>query len=213
MVARNHLYLDGTLGAGNQERWSIGVAFSGLPGAPLTTATELQSWAEDVSDALGTATLTGMKNLLSSSGKITAVRTYYYPGPGPATATGATTLTSPVTGTGTISKPPQCAAVFTLLTGSAGRRNRGRFYWPWLSSGMNTDLTGTVPGGTATEAAALLNLMATLGSVGTVELTPAVYSRAGDTLTPVSSIRVGNIHDTQRRRRDKLVEVYQAANL
>lgn len=213
MVARNHLYIDGYLGAPGLESWSVGIAYAGPEGEVETDATGLQEWATGVAAYLGSATLTGLMSMLSTSAGITGVRTYFYPGPGPAAAAGEALLATPRVGTGTISKPAQCAAVFTLLTGLAGRRYRGRFYWPWLGTGyQGSTMQGILITGTATDAAAMLNAMGAEAG-GVVPLLPQVYSRAGDFLTPVSQVRVDNIVDTQRRRRDNLEGVAQVASV
>ena len=102
--------------------------------------------------------------------------------------------------------PYQCATVISLLTDSATRHGRGRFYLPPLA-------TGTVDGGLIS-AAAITSLdtawTAFFDSLNTDGLNPVVRNRTGHISTPVTSARVGNVFDTQRRRRNKLVEVYTA---
>lgn len=213
MAARNHLFIDGYLGAPGLETWSVGIAYAGPAGEVETTPGGLNIWAEQVAEYLEAATIAGPLGLLSSSAAITDVRTYYYPGPGSAAAAGAAALDTPRVGSSVINKPAQCCAVVTLLTGLAGRRYRGRFYWPWLGTGyQGSTLQGILTTGTATDFAAMLNAMgAEVDSP--VDLLPQVYSRAGDFLTPVSQVRVDNIVDTQRRRRDNLEGVAQVATV
>ena len=102
--------------------------------------------------------------------------------------------------------PYQCATVISLLTDSATRHGRGRFYLPPLA-------TGTVDGGLIS-AAAITSLdtawTAFFDSLNTDGLNPVVRNRTGHISTPVTGARVGNVFDTQRRRRNKLVEVYTA---
>jgi len=102
--------------------------------------------------------------------------------------------------------PYQCATVISLLTDSATRHGRGRFYLPPLA-------TGTVDGGLIS-AATITSLdtawTAFFDSLNTDGLNPVVRNRTGHVSTPVTSARVGNVFDTQRRRRNKLVEVYTA---
>jgi len=102
--------------------------------------------------------------------------------------------------------PFQCATVISLLTDSATRHGRGRFYLPPLA-------TGTVDGGLIS-AATITSLdtawTAFFDSLNTDGLNPVVRNRTGHISTPVTSARVGNVFDTQRRRRNKLVEVYTA---
>jgi len=102
--------------------------------------------------------------------------------------------------------PFQCATVISLLTDSATRHGRGRFYLPPLA-------TGTVDGGLIS-AATITSLdtawTAFFDSLNTDGLNPVVRNRTGHISTPVTGARVGNVFDTQRRRRNKLVEVYTA---
>lgn len=102
--------------------------------------------------------------------------------------------------------PYQCATVISLLTESATRHGRGRFYLPPLA-------TGTVDGGLIS-AATITSLdtawTAFFDSLNTDGVNPVVRNRTGHISTPVTSARVGNVFDTQRRRRNKLVEVYTA---
>jgi hypothetical protein len=102
--------------------------------------------------------------------------------------------------------PFQCATVISLLTDSATRHGRGRFYLPPLA-------VSTVDGGLIS-AAAITSLdtawTAFFDSLNTDGLNPVVRNRTGHISTPVTSARVGNVFDTQRRRRNKLVEVYTA---
>ena len=102
--------------------------------------------------------------------------------------------------------PYQCATVISLITASATRHGRGRFYLPPLA-------TGTVDGGLIS-AATITSLdtawTAFFDSLNTDGVNPVVRNRTGHISTPVTSARVGNVFDTQRRRRNKLVEVYTA---
>jgi len=102
--------------------------------------------------------------------------------------------------------PFQCATVISLLTASATRHGRGRFYLPPLA-------VSTVDGGLIS-AAAITSLDAAwtafFDSLNTDGINPVVRNRTGHISTPVTSARVGNVFDTQRRRRNKLVEVYTA---
>lgn len=102
--------------------------------------------------------------------------------------------------------PFQCATVISLLTASATRHGRGRFYLPPLA--VSTLDTGR------TSAAAITTLdtawTAFFDSLNTDGVNPVVRNRTGHVSTPVTSARVGNVIDTQRRRRNKLVEVYTA---
>jgi len=100
--------------------------------------------------------------------------------------------------------PFQCATVISLLTASATRHGRGRFYLPPLA-------TGTIDQGRVS-AASLVVLdtawTAFFDSLNTDGVTPVVRNRTGHISTTVTSARVGDVIDTQRRRRNKLTETY-----
>lgn len=107
----------------------------------------------------------------------------------------------------------QVAAVLTLHTGAAGRRNRGRQYWPGFAR-------------QATEATALYSNFDTdamaqnaLLAQGQVELALrqdpgndgtrwCVYSRVGDSARHITSASMDNRPDTQRRRAESLSANY-----
>jgi len=105
--------------------------------------------------------------------------------------------------------PFQCATVISLLTASATRHGRGRFYLPPLA--VSTLDTGR----TSAAAIAVLDTAWTafFDSLNTDGVTPVVRNRTGHVSTTVTSARVGNVIDTQRRRRNKLVEVYTAIDV
>lgn len=106
--------------------------------------------------------------------------------------------------------PPQCAPCLSLTTATAGSRARGRMYLPApdvtsvtlsgrLSSTFRTDVVG-----------ALDVFFATMGSNAA---SPIVVSAVGGVYTtyPVNTIRLGDVVDTQRRRRNQIAEVYTTA--
>lgn len=211
MVARNHIAIDGSLGTSRVEQWSVGITYATQDGSTVQDAVGIQNWAAAAADLLEALTAPGLLNLLSASGSIDQVRTYHYPASGPADLTGLAQLNPRKIGTGTISKPPQCAAVFSLYTPIAGRRYRGRIYWPWMSTSTDAaTLKGAMPVTAAAEMAALLTALGEAAPGGD-PLEPMVYSAAGNFLTPVNQVRVGDVVDTQRRRRDNLIETYQAS--
>ena len=99
--------------------------------------------------------------------------------------------------------PYQCAVTVTWKTSLATRAGQGRFYLPPLA-------VGTIGNGRITTAAqntvvgAANALWAGLDTGG---LALVIYGRTSRTTTPVTGGNVGNVIDTQRRRRNKLIEV------
>lgn len=100
--------------------------------------------------------------------------------------------------------PPQIAVVVTLNTAILSRSTRGRYYLPATISGSVTSVGRLA----TTDQAALLTALTTAHSNEIAAgCTLTVYSRTHRTVENVTDISIGNVFDTQRRRRDKLVEV------
>lgn len=210
MVERLRFTIEGDLGAG-LEQWSSGCAFRPAPGFAADPA-DVQGWCENIYNAAATVFPVAVLNRMSSGCRITGVRAQYYGPSGPALYSGFRAFTTPLAGQGTISMPPQCSMVVSLLTSIAGRKFRGRMYWPNLAGSMTSSMKLTVPAGTATGFATMLNEIASRYP-GPDIIEPAVYSAVDQALTSVTSVRVGDVVDTQRRRRDALTEIYQEAAL
>lgn len=110
--------------------------------------------------------------------------------------------------------PAQCALVATLASDvPRGLASKGRMYLPGVGAAINTD--GKVPA--ATRDGVALNLKnffdaialdtdmpgrPVLASLGHAPL------NTGGTIKLIQQIRVGDVVDTQRRRRNQLTEVY-----
>jgi hypothetical protein len=107
--------------------------------------------------------------------------------------------------------PPQLAVCVSLKTAVNTRRGRGRFYLPGLCKGGINSTNGRIGTGTmSTIVDAVANYQTALNALG-VGL--GVNSRADSVVRPVTSARIGNVLDTIRRRRDHLVEVYEAVSV
>lgn len=139
---------------------------------------------------------------------------YVYDDGGVLVEQAASTL-SPVQGAGTQVQPNQCAVVVSLLTGQAGRSRRGRIYVPWLASGLTAGRLVAAQVTAAADRAAVLAVEARDWGFGGPTLSGelVVASATYGYNTPVTQIRVGNVMDTQQRRRDGLVEEYQSRAL
>src|SRR5690606_33116580 len=98
--------------------------------------------------------------------------------------------------------PFQCAPVVTLRTATLSRAGRGRFYAPSLAvDQVEAGRMTTAARDTLADAAEDLVQGLTAGG-GTL----VIYHRSAGTVTPVTSLDVGDVIDTQRRRRNKLIE-------
>lgn len=112
-----------------------------------------------------------------------------------------------------VSVPNQCAVVISLITATPGARGRGRFYAPCLALTMGT--TGRIQTSEVTSIASvtatLLNGLNTSAGINLPSSGAAlcVASGVGTGANPrVVAFRVGDVVDTQRRRRDALAETY-----
>jgi hypothetical protein len=98
--------------------------------------------------------------------------------------------------------PYQCAVTVSLTTAMATRAGRGRFYLPPFSASSLDG--GRLASAAQADVVAAVNAMwAALGGAG---LSIQIYSRTAHTLTAVTGGNVGDVIDTQRRRRNKLLE-------
>lgn len=119
---------------------------------------------------------------------------------------------APVAGTGTLRLPPQSAMVISVRTDTPGASGRGRLYWPAL--GATLDVSGRMF--TPTPATLLNDFKTYLNGIRndlatafpTIGFDLAVRSKTTHTTPHAVRLQVGNVVDTQRRRRDNLAESY-----
>jgi len=111
-----------------------------------------------------------------------------------------------------VSIPPQCSPCVSLTTATAGSRARGRMYLPAPDSTSMTTAGRLISGFRTAWIGALDTFFATMtGNAAT----PVVVSAVGGVYTtyPVVTIRMGDVVDTQRRRRNSIAEVYTTASV
>ena len=108
--------------------------------------------------------------------------------------------------------PLQCSAVISLRTSQVGRKGRGRFYLPGIPRtqvGDNGMLGSGYTGSGFDNVQTFLDAIAFATTSPTPRYVDAIVT--GGTYTDyglVSEIRLGNVVDTQRRRRRSLTETY-----
>lgn len=106
--------------------------------------------------------------------------------------------------------PPQNSIVCSWRTHRPGPKGRGRIYPPATTvSGVDHDglVLGTTQGDLADAAQALLeNLAVVSGTGGTTNVRPIVTGHPWEKYAVISTVDVGNVMDTQRRRRRQLKE-------
>jgi hypothetical protein len=113
---------------------------------------------------------------------------------------------------------PQVAYCVTLRSSlySRGPASRGRWYVPMtIGSAYSVTSTGVLPAQTCTDAARtagefLTNLATLAGPTDPVSVIPWLYGDGvgGAKDSPIDNCYVGNVVDTQRRRRNQLEETY-----
>jgi len=117
-------------------------------------------------------------------------------------------------GTGTPYMPPQSAIVCSIRTNTPGGSGRGRIYWPALGAvlGANGRVnSATVALYVADFKAYLLGIRGDLAAAfPTIGFDLAVRSKTTHSTPHAVRVQVGNVIDTQRRRRDSLPETYSS---
>ena len=98
--------------------------------------------------------------------------------------------------------PPQVAVVVSLRTSLFNKSGRGRFYLPTF--GTDKCSSGRILALAVTQAATAAQKM--VQSLNGAGYTVCVYHRSTKTHDNVVNVSVGDVWDTQRRRRDKLIE-------
>lgn len=220
-IPHNRLSLigDRVIGGEPVETWSVSLNFGG----DLANTAASPDHNEDIADVLGTAgwtgTPVGIKNFNCTQTRLlgfkwNAINTLgHYVNP---TEPNTYLFETPVAGAagGTPSKVPQTAMVASLYTDLSGRRYRGRIYWPTDTISIGNDWTvptgaGQPVNSVANQTVALIDALNSLFA-GFSEDSPGVCIVASSfgVNTPVTHVRVGNLLDTQRRRRAQLTETY-----
>lgn len=122
--------------------------------------------------------------------------------------TGESSLASPIQGgASTNVLPAEVATVVTLLTPTAGARGRGRMYLPSMA-GAVTDGSGQLLTTVQQDVVNGMKDFFDTWNSDPITLPVGVASQVGGFVTTVNRIRVGNVFDAQRRRRNAVGEVY-----
>jgi hypothetical protein len=206
------LVLSGTID-GVQD-WSVGLACQTEPDA---TAEQLAAWLATVSPLVTTywaaaGSIRAYQKAGFVLGKLTAFA--YNEINTPSVASAELALTTPLVGTSPSEYPTQASIVHSLKTGFTGRHNSGRTYWPCTAAPGTTAnrLLASQCLGLATSWAAFIRGLSTLIVNGTTTTAVIVPASGATESRFVSEVQVGDIVDTQRRRRDKYIETRQTAS-
>lgn len=119
---------------------------------------------------------------------------------------------TPLAGTGTLALPYQSASVLSIRTNTPGGSGRGRIYWPALGATLGGvgRLSTPIPSAALADFKAyLLGIRTDLATAfPTIGFDLAVRSKTTHTTPHAVRIQLGDVIDTQRRRRDAQVENY-----
>lgn len=120
-------------------------------------------------------------------------------------------LETPLDGSTGSAHPPQVSVVASLTTGTRrGNATHGRMYLPLTAIAINSDdftIDTTNRQLIANAVKGLLN--DSIGAIADVTLDPVVMSNIGSgTTRTITTVAVGSIPDTQRRRRNRFTEEY-----
>lgn len=208
--------LKGSLGT--VEKWSTSVAYGIVGIAPDTVD---QATTDAMAAAIETATTstnvpTALQNLMSTLGNIEIVRVEKRAEDETVLNVSESIVSPILAGLTTASKTPQDALVLSLRTSTPGARGRGRMYWPALGAGLLSTFTLTSPTPASVVAAAKVMLQAFntamdgvyIAQASALRVALSVRSVTDHVCRDVTSIQVGSVLDTQRRRRDDLPESY-----
>lgn len=120
--------------------------------------------------------------------------------------------TTNAAGSAVITAPYQTSVVCSIRTDTPGGSGRGRLYWPALAASLaqNARVTNPTPATTAaafkTYLSGMQSALATAFPLISFDL--AVRSKTTHTTPHAVRLQVGDVLDTQRRRRDALPESY-----
>lgn len=191
----------------NGEEWSVNPAFR-LNASPLVTPAELTALVNAIDGITYPTTLAALH---SSTTRLTGVRVEARESTGELQAFADKTFGTGFAGTGSSVHPFQTSAVFSLRTPLGGASGRGRCYWPATGVALDTSTLRMASSVVTSALGGFRTLMTTLEGLVTTHVDEAilgVWSRRLNTVAGVTSIQIGDVADTQRRRRDAVPEGY-----
>ena len=203
---------------GTVETWSTSVAYGIVGLAPdVADQATTDAMAQAIRTATTAANVTAaLLSPLSTAGTIDVIRVEKRAEDESVLNVSEALLTTSLPGTAPATKTPQDSMVLSLRTATPGARGRGRMYWPALAGALNASfqLTSPTPAAAAAGAKTWLQAINTamdgvyIGMASALRVALSVRSGTDHVCRNVTSIQVGSILDTQRRRRDTLPESY-----
>lgn len=191
------------------EVWSVNPVFSigGDFGAPVSAAQ-----AMTIATAIDAITIaSGVLAMFPSSTRIVGCRVEARKLDGTLESLAEHARGAPVGGSASSAGPLQTALVSSLRTTHPGPSGRGRLYWPAMGVPVGLSTYRPTPANMSTYSLGVKTYLSAIQAAVDVTLDGvalAVWSRKDLELYVVNSIQVGDILDTQRRRRDATIENY-----
>jgi len=194
-----------------EEVWSINPVFDPtgeFPGGVSQTA--LDSAAQAIADlTIGSSLKNCMSTSATRTGARVEVRDDVTDG---LIGISIQSSVTPTPGLGACTLPFQSAIVTSIRTNTPGASGRGRIYWPLLAATLTSAGRLSVP----TNANVVADMKTYLTGIRsalaaafpTIGFDLAVRSKTTKTTPHAVRIQIGNVIDTQRRRRDNLTESY-----
>lgn len=198
----------GTMPGG--EVWSVNPCWeiNGSGGTPVTPS-QAKTIADNCSVVVPNA---GLLLTMAANCNLIGVRVESRALDGTLESQGETIRGAAIQGTGNSIHPFQTAIVLSLRTPGIGASARGRLYWPMTGQVLDATNGRLSNANQLTILAGLKQYLLGLETAIKITLPNAnltVWSRTTENFHDVNALRLGNVVDTQRRRRDGLVEAYE----
>lgn len=198
------------------EVWSSGFAMAAVGGGDVPASTDaLTLGATNICTLIEAwATTNALRVSMSTSLTITHVRMEARDEAELLLNVAEVAMTPALQGNTSLTKPLATAAVLSLRTATPGPRGRGRMYWPALTQSLDAAGRFSPAQGVAmlTDLRLFLNAVTASFEPG-FDLYVALRSGTDHQSRVVTSLKHGDVPDSQRRRRDALVEIYQTLPL
>lgn len=194
----------------NGEKWTVNPVFGfPAPGLPIDFDTAL---AVAVNVA-GVPVPSGMSSMNVAAVTVNNVRVEARDWDGTLENVAESIKSPAAAGSGGAAHSFQSSAVFSLRTANGTARGKGRLYWPATGATLSTSTLRLSDTDRDNYLAAFKTYLSGIEDniqavAGLSSARLVVWSRANQAGYYVNKIMLGNILDTQRRRRDALVEGY-----
>ena len=213
-----HLLYTFSGGLPGGEQWSVGLR---TQAAAITDPDTLGQYAVEASDAFKTAWngSNGLKQWNPNTVSFTNTVVRHVNTAGHTTNQASNANTGAVGANPAQTAPNQGSVVVSLLTNRTGRSYRGRIYLPVLSPSWviaTGRLDVAMRDGLGVNMVLLLQALSALTTAtpSTGPFPLAIQSQvSGQPPAVITQLKVGDVLDTQRRRRDKLIENYYVSGV